>query len=164
MLPPPTGNFLWSARDTVNYNETGALAALDYAAGNSRMLLRNFYTKSLHSLDKGLQEPPYGFIIPADQGDPMRVAQLVARLQAQHIEVSRADAPLALKEGHFPAGTYVVKLGQPYRNYAVDLLTPQNYPKDGGEPYDDVLSAGITGILPISTRVHSGRPTRRSAT
>ena len=138
VLPPPTGNFRWSARDNVNYNETGALAALDYAAGNSRMLLRNFYTKSLHSLDKGLQEPPYGFIIPADQGDPMRVAQLVARLQAQHIEVSRTEVPLALKEGNFPAGTYVVKLGQPYRNYAVDLLTPQNYPKDGGEPYDDV--------------------------
>src|SRR3984957_2833414 len=138
VLPPPAGNFLWSARDNVNYNETGALAALDYAAGNAHMLLRNFYTKSLHSLDKGLQEPPYGFIIPADQGDPMRVAQLVARLQAQHIEVSRTEAPLALKEGNFPAGTYVVKLGQPYRNYAVDLLTPQNYPKDGGEPYDDV--------------------------
>jgi hypothetical protein len=32
----------------------------------------------------------------------------------------------------------VVRLDQPYRNYAVDLLTPQKYPKDGGEPYDDV--------------------------
>src|SRR4029450_7698031 len=29
-------------------------------------------------------------------------------------------------------------LDQPYRNYAVDLLTAQNYPKDGGEPYDDL--------------------------
>ena len=31
-----------------------------------------------------------------------------------------------------------MKLDQPYRNYAVDLLTPQNYPKDSHEPYDDV--------------------------
>ena len=31
-----------------------------------------------------------------------------------------------------------MRLDQPYRNYAVDLLAPQNYPKDGGEPYDDV--------------------------
>ncbi len=138
VLPPPSGTFSWSARDNVNYNETGALAALDYAAVNSRMLLRNFYTKSLHSLRKGLEEPPYAFVIPADQGDPMRVAQLVARLQAQHIEVSRIETPLTLKEGVFPAGTYVVKLGQPYRNYAVDLLMPQKYPKDAGEPYDDV--------------------------
>ena len=36
---------------------------------------------------------------------------------------------LQLKEGTFPAGTYVVRLDQPYRNYAVDLLTPQHYPK-----------------------------------
>jgi hypothetical protein len=102
------------------------------------MLLRNFYTKSLHSVRNGLDEPPYAFVIPADQGDPMRVAQLVARLQSQHIEVSRTDAPLTLKEGTFPTGTYVVQLGQPYRNYAVDLLLPQKYPKDGGEPYDDI--------------------------
>ena len=32
----------------------------------------------------------------------------------------------------------MVRLDQPYRNYAVDLLTPQNYPKDATEPYDDV--------------------------
>jgi hypothetical protein len=136
--PPPTGKFSWSARDNVNYNETGALAALDYAATNAHMLLRNFYTKSLHSWRKGVEQAPYAFVIPADQGDPMRVAQMVAKLQAQHIEVSRSDAPLALKEGAFPAGTFVVRLDQPYRNYAVDLLTPQNYPKDAGEPYDDL--------------------------
>jgi Zinc carboxypeptidase len=138
VLPPPSGTFSWSARDNVNYNETAALAALDYSAVNSRMLLRNFYTKSLHSLRQGLDGPPYAFVIPAEQGDPERVAQLVARLQAQHIEVSRTDAALTLTEGSFPAGTYVVKLGQPYRNYAVDLLMPQHYPKDAGEPYDDV--------------------------
>lgn len=32
----------------------------------------------------------------------------------------------------------MVWLDQPYRNYAVDLLSPQHYPKDGSEPYDDV--------------------------
>jgi hypothetical protein len=138
LVPPPSGTFSWSARDNVNYNETAALAALDYAAANSHVLLRNFYDKSLHSYRKGLDEAPYAFLIPADQGDPTRVAQLVARLMGQHIEVSRAQSPLTLKDGSYPAGTYVVRLDQPYRNYAVDLLTPQHYPKDGGEPYDDV--------------------------
>ena len=138
VLPPPTGKFSWSARDNVNYNETGALAALDYVATNATMLLRNFYTKSLHSWRKGIEEAPYAFVIPADQGDPTRVGQMVARLQAQHIEVSRSDAPIRVEEGEFPAGSYVVRLDQPYRNYAVDLLMPQKYPKDGGEPYDDV--------------------------
>jgi hypothetical protein len=138
LVPPPTGKFSWSARDNVNYNETGALAALDYAAINSRVLLKNFYTKGLHSWRKGLDEPPYAFIIPEDQGDPERVAQLVSRLQSQHIEVSRTQVPLQVKEGNYPVGTYIVRLDQPYRNYAVDLLSPQNYPKDGAEPYDDI--------------------------
>lgn len=138
LLPPSTGYFSWSARDNVNYNETGALAALDYSAANSKTLLRNFYSKGVHSWRKGVEEPPYAFLIPQDQGDPERVAQLVSRLMAQHIEVTRAQSPLKLAEGEFPPGTYVVRLDQPYRNYAVDLLTPQQYPKNGGEPYDDV--------------------------
>lgn len=138
LSPAPSGRFSWSARDNVNYNETGALAALDYAAINSQTLLRNFYTKSLHSWQKGLEDPPFAFLIPDDQGDPARVAQLVNRLQSQHIEVSRAQTSLKLKDGNYPAGTFVVRMDQPYRNYAVDLLTPQNYPKDGSEPYDDI--------------------------
>ena len=69
-------------------------------------------------------------MIPADQGDPQRVAQMVARLIALGVEVQRAPAAITLKEGSWPAGTYVVRLDQPYRDYAVDLLTPQQYPKD----------------------------------
>ena len=137
-LPASPGKVTWSARDNLNYNETGALAALDYAATNSHAFLHNFYEKNLHSYRKGLEESPAAFLIPDDQGDPTRVAQLVARLMSQHIEVSRAKEPLHLKEGAFPAGTYVVRLDQPYRNYAVDLLAPQLYPKDAVEPYDDV--------------------------
>ena len=137
-LPPPTGKFSWSARDNVNYNETGMLAALDYTAANSKTFLRNFYEKNLHSYERGLREAPYAFLISADQGDPLRVAQLVTRLMSQHIEVSRVNAQVTLKDGQYPAGTYVVRLDQPYRNYAVDLLTAQHYPKDATEPYDDV--------------------------
>lgn len=137
-MPPPAGKFSWSARDNVNYNETGMLVALNYAATNAQIFLRNFYEKGLHSYHKGLDEAPYAFLIPADQGDPARVAQLVARLMNQHIEVSRAKTPLTLRDGSYPAGTYAVLLDQPYRNYAVDLLTPQQYPKGATEPYDDI--------------------------
>ncbi|MGA7592967.1 MAG: M14 family zinc carboxypeptidase [Candidatus Sulfotelmatobacter sp.] len=128
----------WSARDNLNYQETGALAALDDAASHSKEMLRNFYKKGWDSWQKGLTQAPYAFLIPQDQGDPERVAQMVGRLMGQHIEVARAQTSIQLKDGGFPAGTYVVRLDQPYRNYAVDLLTPQHYPKYGAAPYDDV--------------------------
>jgi Zinc carboxypeptidase len=136
--PPPATPFRWSARDNVNYNETAALAALDMAATQSKLLLRSFYRKGFNSWRKGVDAPPYAFAIPQDQGDPTRVAQLIARLQSQHIEVHRSNAAFTVKEGAFGIGTYLVRLDQPYRNYAVDLLAPQEFPKDGGEPYDDV--------------------------
>jgi len=137
-LPPESGEVMWSARDNLNYQETGVLAALDYSARHSKELLHNFYKKGWDSWQKGLKEAPYAFLIPADQGDRARVAAMVKVLLGQHIEVGRASGEVRVKEGRFPAGTYVVKLAQPYRNYAVDLLWPQHYPKDSNEPYDDV--------------------------
>jgi hypothetical protein len=128
----------WSARDNLNYQETGALVALDDTAIHAKEMLRNFYQKGWDSWHKGLTQPPYAFLIPPDQGDPERVAQMVGRLMNQQIEVARAQQTIGIKEGGFPAGTYVVRLDQPYGNYAVDLLTPQHYPKDGEPPYDDV--------------------------
>src|SRR5579872_2574077 len=135
---PPSHEVKWSARDNLNYQETGALVALDDAATHSKDMLRNFYKKSWDSWQKGLTAPPLGFLVPEGQGGPARVAAMVGRLMGQHIEVSQMPKALVIDENYFHAGTYVVCLDQPYRNYTVDLLTPQRYPKDGEPPYDDV--------------------------
>jgi hypothetical protein len=137
-LPPPR-KFMWSLRNNTNYMESGCLAALDYAAKNAKEMLRDFYRKGFNSWQKGVKGKPYAFAIPEDQGDRKRVAEMVGLLIAQGLEVGRAAAPFKVAEGEFPAGTYVVRLDQPYRNYAVDLLTPQAFPPDAVyEPYDDV--------------------------
>ncbi|HXQ31040.1 MAG TPA: M14 family zinc carboxypeptidase [Steroidobacteraceae bacterium] len=162
LVPAPSTPFLWSARDTVNYNETGALAALDEVAAHSKEFLGNFYRKSYNSWRAGLDGPPYAYLIPDDQGDPARVAALVARLLAQRIEVHRATEPVVLADGSFPSGTYVVRLDQPYRNYAVDLLSPQSYPKDAGEPYDDI-SWELPAHYHLSVVPTSDPAVRRSA-
>jgi hypothetical protein len=137
--PPPEREFKWSHRDGLNYAETGCLSALDYTANEAPLMLRNFYQTGYNSWQKGKAGNPYAFIIPADQGDRRRVAQMINRLMAQHIEVSRASSDFQTKEGKFSAGSYVIRLDQPYRNYAVDLLLPQQFPNDPEhEPYDDV--------------------------
>ncbi len=137
-MPPPR-KFLWSLRNNTNYMESGCLAALDYTAKNAKEMLRDFYRKGFNSWQKGVKGKPYAFAIPADQGDRRRVADMVEILMAQGIEVARAAAPFKVAEGEFAAGTYVVRLDQPYRNYAVDLLLPQAFPPDATyEPYDDV--------------------------
>ena len=137
-MPPPR-KFMWSLRNNTNYMESGCLAALDYTAKNAKEMLRDFYRKSYNSWQKGVKGGPFAFAIPAEQGDRRRVADMVNLLMRHGIEVGRAKEAFKVAEGEFPAGTYVVRLDQPYRNYAVDLLTPQNFPPDATyEPYDDV--------------------------
>jgi hypothetical protein len=136
---PPPHKFLWSLRNNTNYMESGCLAALDYTAKNAKEMLRDFYRKGYNSWQKGVKGGPYAFAIPEDQGDRRRVADMVELLMRHGIEVARATASFKVGEGEFAAGTYVVRLDQPYRNYAVDLLTPQAFPTDAVyEPYDDV--------------------------
>ncbi len=137
-MPPPR-KFRWSLRNNTNYMESGCLAALDYTAKNAKEMLRDFYRKGYNSWQKGVKGKPYAFAIPADQGERRRVADMVELLLAHGIEVARATAPFKVAEGEFTAGTYVVRLDQPFRNYAVDLLLPQTFPTDAVfEPYDDV--------------------------
>jgi hypothetical protein len=136
---PPPREFVWSHRNGVNYSQTGVLSILDYSARQAEPLLRNFYRKGYNSLQKGKAGNPFGFVIPANQGDNARVDHMINRLRIQHIEVQRADRDFQTKEGKFSAGDYVVKLDQPYRNYAVDLLLPQEFPENAEyQPYDDV--------------------------
>jgi len=138
-IPPPAARFTWSHRDGINYSQTAALAALDYSARNAEGLLRQFWTKGFHSWQRGVDGNPYGFVIPARQADPRRVAEMVQRLLDQHIEVGRATRDFRTAEGRFSSGDFVVRLDQPYRNYAVDLLLPQEFPANAEhEPYDDI--------------------------
>jgi len=136
---PPGRKFRWSLRDNTNYMESGCLAILDYTAKNAKEMLRDFYRKGYNSWQKGVKGSPFAFAIPEDQGDRRRVAEMINLLLTHGIEVSRAAAAFKVEEGEFSAGTYIVRLDQPYRNYAVDLLLPQEFPPDTPyEPYDDV--------------------------
>jgi zinc carboxypeptidase len=138
--PAPAGSrFRWSMRDNVNYQQTAALAILDDVAGEPKEYLRRFHRTGWNSWRKGVEGKPFAFVIPSGQPDRRRVAQLVNLLRAQRIEVGVAREALEVTEGRFAAGSYVVRLDQPYRNYAVDLLTPQAFPSDAPHlPYDDV--------------------------
>jgi hypothetical protein len=151
-LPPPA-KFTWSLRDNTNYMETGCLAILSYAARNGQEMLRNFYRKGYDSWQKGVNEAPYAFVIPDGQDDRRRVAEMINLLRSQGIEVSRLSADATFKGGAFHTGDFVVRLDQPYRNYAVDLLAPQKFPADAQyQPYDD-----ISWALPVHYGVTAAR-------
>jgi hypothetical protein len=148
---PPGKKLRWSLRDNTNYMEAGVLEALGFAALHRRELLENFWIKGNRALEKGRTEAPYAWIFPPDQRDPGRLAYLVHQLRAQKIEVHRLTSDLALGSKTWPAGSFVVRMDQPYRNAAVNFLEEQKFPADEpNTPYDDVawtwpLLYGVAG-------------------
>ena len=155
---PPDPVFRWSMRDNVNYQQTGALAILDWSARHAKELLRDFYRTGYNSWQKGVNEKPWAYVIPAEQPDRLRVAQMINRLRDQRIEVGQLAADLALKEGTFEQGDYIVRLDQPYRNFALDVLEPQQFPADYEElPYDDVSWAYPVGFDVEAIRIEDER-------
>lgn len=136
---PATEQVVWSLRNNTNYMEAGVIAALQYAATNSKTLLENFYKKGVNAIEKGKSGVVKAFVIPAKQRDPAMAAYLVNQLLIQGIEVHRVAKGVQ-------QGDYVVLLDQPYGTFAYTLLSKQQYPKDAEHPpYDDV--AWTFGLL-----------------
>ncbi|HEY7575180.1 MAG TPA: M14 family zinc carboxypeptidase [Thermoanaerobaculia bacterium] len=137
---PPPKKFRWSMRDNTNYMQSGVLAALDYTARNSDNMMRNFWRRGRNSVRRGETEKPYAIAVPEEQKDRGRLIAMIDLLRAHGIEVGRAKAAFKVAEGSFPAGTFLVRMDQPYRGYALDLLVAQKYPADKAPypPYDDV--------------------------
>jgi len=155
---PPDPVFRWSMRDNVNYQQTGALAILDWSARHAKELLRDFYQTGYNSWQKGVKEKPWAYLVRAEQPDRLRVAQMINRLRDQRIEVGRLTADLSLQEGRFERGDYIVRLDQPYRNFALDVLEPQRFPADYEQlPYDDVSWAYPVGFDVEAVRVEDER-------
>jgi hypothetical protein len=142
---PPYREAEWSIRNNVDYAETGVLTALQLTAAFPQVVLENFYLKSRHAIESGRTDAPFGYVVPAGQRDMTRAAFLVNVLRAQGIEVGRATTEVKLKEGAFPAGSFIIKRDQPYGRLAKILLERQNYPDPNLRTYDD--SAWTMGLM-----------------
>ncbi len=134
---PATGTFDWSIRNSINYAESGVLTALELTSQFPRMVVENFYKKTVNAIDAGRTKAPYAYVIPASQRDMTQVVRVVNLLRLQAIEVGRATGEVRTKDGTFPAGSFVVKLNQPYGRLAKTLLEKQNYPDPNLRTYDD---------------------------
>ena len=134
---PPYEHVLWSMRDNTNYAETGVLNSLQLVAVLPQVILENFYVKSRNAITAGTKQEPYGFILPADQEGPTRVAFVIHILRMQGIEVGRAKAAIKLSDGDYPAGSLIVKTNQPYGPLAKTLLGKQTDPDPDLTTYDD---------------------------
>ncbi|HMQ04809.1 MAG TPA: M14 family zinc carboxypeptidase [Pyrinomonadaceae bacterium] len=134
---PPLPRVKWSIRNNINLSQSAILIAMNYVANNKDRFLNNFYLKSKRSVAKARTEGPAAYVLPSDDTRPVEAAGLVNLLKLQGCEVHRLTAPIETKEGKFDAGSYVVRMDQPYSRMADMLLDTQYYNANDPRPYDD---------------------------
>jgi hypothetical protein len=134
---PPLKAVRWSIRNNINLQQSGVLYALKHVADNSHKFLKNFYLKSKRSVAKAKTEGPAAWIIPADGQRPLAAAYLVNLLRKHGIEIHRANEDFTVKKENFAAGTYIIRMDQPYSRCADMLLDTQYYNSNDPQPYDD---------------------------
>jgi hypothetical protein len=142
-FPSPWKGGWWRLRDIVEYELIATWAFLEANAEHRASILANMYRMARSSIDRGSTEPPYAFVLPPDQHDPVAAAKLVDLMLRHGVEVTRASEALEVGYSVYPPGTTVIPTAQPYRPFLLTMLRPQRYPEvrnstDGGilEPYD----------------------------
>ncbi len=159
---PPYPVVEWSQRDNNNYEQSALLSTLSFFAHNGPHYLYNYYLKSKRSIEKPKNAGPAAYVLVADESAANRQMQLLKILVKQHVEISRltesasaeipapprthpSDDDKEDKAAHspktqtFPAGSFVVRMDQPYSRIADALLDRQYWSPDDPQkhPYDD---------------------------
>ena len=163
---PPLPKVLWSQRDNNNYQQSGLLTALYYFAQHGQHFLDNFWQKSKRSIEKPRLAGPAAYVLTSDEKDKGAQMHLLRALLRQHVEISRASAPFTVEiaddtenadsekgkksasvvppkvatvKRTFPAGSWVIRMDQPYSRIADTLLDRQYWSPDDPQkhPYDD---------------------------
>ena len=134
---PPLASTMWSIRNNVNLQQSGLLVAMNYMAKHKAKFMENFWMKSKRSVAKPRNEGPAAYVFSADDPRKGQQRDLLNVLVAQGCEVHETVHPTRTGGLDVPAGSYVVRMDQPYSRMADMLLDRGYYNIDDPRPYDD---------------------------
>ncbi len=125
----------WTLRNIVDDQLVAIQSLLTVAASRREPFLRNFHTMLGRA---AARTSPSAFVVPASQVDPGAAKKLLETLEFGAVEIERAADPFTAQGKSYPAGSYVVRMAQPFSSFAKTLLEKQDYPDlrlyPGGPP------------------------------
>jgi hypothetical protein len=125
----------WRLRDIIDYQSIAWESLLYQAAVRRSDMLHYFYEINRHNVERAT---PNAFVIPASQSDPGAAKKMLETLAFGEIEIERAAEPFSADGNRYAAGSYVIRMQQPFSGWAKTLLERQDYPDlrlyPGGPP------------------------------
>ena len=157
LYPSPWSGGWWRLRDAVDYMETASIATLDYAAKYKEDLLYNRYQAGRNTIRKYRAEPPYAYVIPQSQRDPVAAAELLKRMALLGVRVSELSSAAAIDGVTYPRGSWVIAMDQEFAELVRQLFEVQRYPDlrefPEGPPEQPYDAAGWTLPYQMDVRV-----------
>jgi hypothetical protein len=135
-FPKPYTKGEWRLSQIVDYGLTAALAGVSHVAKYRTEFLTNFY--KVHKDWVRWKGAPYAFVVPAVQRDPLATYELLDVLRIGAVEIEQAASPFTAGGKRYDAGSWVIRVAQPYGAFAKTMLERQIYPDlrlfPGGPP------------------------------
>jgi len=128
LYPSPWTGGWWRLGDAVEYMHVASLAVLDWAAKYRQDLLYNRYQSGRDVVARYRAGPPYAYLVPQTQRDPVAAVELLRRIAYNGIRVRQLTRPLVHQGVGYPTGTWVVPMDQPFAELARQVLEAQAYP------------------------------------
>jgi len=155
-LSPWKGGW-WRISDAMGYMKTASLAVLDYAAKYGSELLYGRYQSANITIAKYKKEPPYAYLIPQQQRDPMSAVEMLRRLAFNGVKVGQLSKAMVVEGVAYDKGTWVIPMDQEFAELARQLFDRQTYPDlreyPEGPPEQPYDAAGWTMPLQFDAKV-----------
>jgi hypothetical protein len=118
----------WRLRDILDYEWICARSLLTLAARYRTTFQAHYRAMGREAIEQGRSNPPFAWVVPADQRDPGTAAEMVRILHDTGVEVRRARSPFRAGVATYPAGSWILPAAQPYRSHLKDMMERQVYP------------------------------------
>lgn len=160
MYASPWQGGWWRLADSVRYMLIASMSVLDYAAKYKDDVLYNRYQAGRDVISTHAAEPPFVYLIPQQQRDPVAAVEMLRRLAFNGIDIYQLDRDAVYEQQPFAAGTWVIPMDQEFANFVRQLFAVQDYPDlreyPEGPPEQPYDVAGWTLPYQMDVRVVEG--------
>lgn len=157
LYPSPWEGGWWRLMDAVNVVKIASFAVCEIAAELKEKLLYSVYLEGKNTLDRFTKEPPFAYVIPTEQRDPIATAYMLSRFEPFDIDIYRATEDFAFNGQKYKKGSYIIPMNQPYALYVKAVMEVQHYPElyqwPGGPPTEPDEVVGWTFPYLFSSKV-----------
>jgi hypothetical protein len=147
----------WRLSDAANYIKMASLAICEVADKYKEKMLYSVYLAGKNTIEHFTKEPPFAYVIPTEQRDPITAAYMLSRFEPFNIEIYQAQEDFMVNGQKCQKGSYVIPMNQAYANYVKAVMEVQHYPEfyqwHGGPPTepDEVVAWTFPYLFSVNT-------------